>query len=211
VSALADAAPSPPAARPAIAAERHVAGIDPRRAAMGEEGGAILARPAAVQDLGLDDDEIILLLIGPSLWFVPFSCLGAVLAIAVGVLAMTWASRLPAVPWSDVQALVLGVSLVGLRLAWQFLEWSQRLYVLTDRRVVRRSGVLRAAIAETSLDRIRHIVVVAARRERAVGVGTAAFVTEGAAGLDWTLAWETVRRPDEVQSALREAVDRYGR
>lgn len=178
---------------------------------MGEGGGAILARPAVLDDLELDDDEVVLLMLGPSLWFVPYSCLGAVLAIAVCVLGMTWAARLPMVPWSDVQALVLGCSLVGLRLAWQFLEWAQRLYVLTDRRVIRRSGFIRPSMVQQPLNQIRHTVVVAARRERAVGVGTVAFVTAEAAGLDWTLAWEIVRRPDEVQSALRDAVERYGR
>lgn len=183
----------------------------PRMASVSEDGGALLARPEAARDLPLDEDETILLMLSPSPWFVPFACLGALLAIACGVLAMAWAARIPMVPWTDGQAFALGAALAAGRLAWQALEWTQRLYVLTDRRVLRRSGVLRAMVTEERLVNLRHTVVVAARRERAVGVGTLAFVTAAPAGLDWTLAWDTVRRPEEVQGAVREAIERYGR
>jgi len=198
-----------PAGAPACADRRGT--LPAGCASIGESAGALEAPAEALRSLDLEGDETILLMVTPSLWFVPFSALGTLLAVACGILAMTWASRLPTVPWSDAQALVLGLSIAGLRLSWALLEWTQRLYLLTDRRVLRRGGVLRTFIVEEGLGQVRHTVVVASRGERAVGVGTVSFVTAGAAGLDWTLAWEGVRRPAEVQRIVREAIDRYGR
>jgi hypothetical protein len=188
-------------------------GIPVRCASTGDSAGALEPSVSAqhVRHTLLESDETILLMLTPSLWFVPFSSLGTLLAVACGILAMTWTSRLPMVPWSEAQALVLGLSLAGLRLSWALMEWTQRLYLLTDRRVLRRGGVLRGLIVEESLRDVRHTVVVASRGERWVGVGTVSFVTSGAAGLDWTLAWESVRRPAEVQRSVREAIERYGR
>lgn len=181
-------------------------------AAAADADGALADERVELRSIPLDDDELVLLATTPSLWFVPLSCLGSLLAIACGVLAMAWATRLDVVPWSDVQAFLLGAGLAAVRLAWQFVEWSQRLYVLTDRRVLRRSGTLRPTLAEERLVDIRHTVVLAARRERSLRIGTVAFVTARGGGLlDWNLAWETVRQPDDVQQAVRDAVERYGR
>lgn len=199
---------------------RKASRLDERRArarhgalfAAADAGSAISAVRVDVRGISVDEDEIVLLAISPSLWFVPLSCLGSLLAIACGVLAMAWASRLNAVPWSDGQAFLLGAGLAAARLAWQCIEWCQRLYVLTDRRVLRRSGTLRPTVTQQRLEDVRHTVVLAARRERSLRIGTVAFVTARGGGLlDWNLAWETVRRPDEVQHTVREALERYGR
>lgn len=155
----------------------------------------------------LDGDEVVLLALAPSLWFVPLACLGSLAAIACGTLGMAWLSRFPVVPWSDAQAFLLGLSLVGLRLAWQMLEWSMRLYVLTDRRALRLAGILRRRCDQTLLMDVRHTTVLAPPRERALDVGTLLFA---ATGSPFALTWETVRRPQQVLGTVREAVERYG-
>ncbi len=155
----------------------------------------------------LDEDETIILLIQPSLWFIPLSCLGSLAAIAFMSLVMAWSARFSFVPWSDVQSFSLGAVLATARLSWQALEWSQRLYVLTDRRIIKRSGTLRTRVDSAKLREIRHTVVLAAPRERLVNVGTVMFAT--AFGIFGHM-WEAVRRPHEVSTIVREAVDRYG-
>ncbi|MFO0873105.1 MAG: PH domain-containing protein [Phycisphaerales bacterium] len=165
---------------------------------------AAVRAPASIQ---LDDDELVLLAIQPSLWFVPLACLGSLAAIVCAVLAMAWSARFPRVPWTDNQVFALGAVIATARMAWQVVEWSQRLYVLTDRRVLRRSGALRTAIEEVALRDVRHSVVLAAPRERRLDVGTLLFATGASSGL----AWEIVRAPSEVHEVVREAIDRYGR
>jgi len=177
-------------------------------------GGASFAAPGAVRAIAppeaidiLDDDEIIILLIQPSPWYIPLSCLGSLAAIAFITLLMAWSSRFPVAPWTDAVAFGLGAILTIGRLAWQAIDWSQRLYVLTDRRLVRRSGVFRPDSESIPLRDIRHTVVLAAPRERLLGLGTIMFAT--AFGISGH-SWDAVRRPHEVSAVVREAVDRYG-
>ncbi|HMN95226.1 MAG TPA: hypothetical protein PKC43_02565 [Phycisphaerales bacterium] len=183
----------------------------------------------------LDEDEVVLLVLAPSLWFVPLASLGSIAAIACVTLGMAWLSRFPAVHWSDAQAFLLGGFLVGMRLAWQMLEWSMRVYVLTDRRVLRLAGIVSRRCDQALLKEIRHTTLLATPRERALDVGTLLFAaavghtgsssgsatgfTAGftlgstaspTAGSPAALAWETIRRPQHVLGAVRDAIERYG-
>ena len=93
----------------------------------------------------IEDDEVVLLMLRPSLLFVPLASLGALTVIAVvalvlALMAIRWPS---AIPWQEAHAYGLGVAAAAVRLLWQCLEWWCRIYVLTDRRVIRRMGVLR--------------------------------------------------------------------
>lgn len=164
-----------------------------------------VAPPVAIDIL--DEDEIIILLVQPSPWYIPLSCLGSLAAIAFITLLMAWSSRFPVAPWTDGVAFGLGAILSIGRLSWQAIDWSQRLYVLTDRRLIRRSGVFRSTAESLPLRDIRHTVVLAAPRERLLGVGTIIFATAFAISRH---SWDVVRRPHDVSAMVREAVDRYG-
>lgn len=172
-------------------------------AATGDSATIAPRVPAAVP---IDDDELVLLIIHPSPWFVPLACLGSLAAIVCAVLAMAWATRFPFVPWTDGQVFGLGAVIAVARLAWQVVDWTQRLYVLTDRRAMRRGGVLRSRVDQLALRDVRHTVILAPPRERRLDVGTILFASGGSSGL----AWECVRRPGEVQGLVREAIERYG-
>ena len=156
------------------------------------------------------DDEIILLHLRPSLWFVPLSSLGALTAIAMGALLLALlAVRIPWVPWSEIEAYSLGAAVATARLLWQCLEWWSRIYVLTDRRVIRRSGVLRVAVFEAPLRHIQHTSVFVTLRERLFGLGTIGFAT---AGSDVFVAfWVMVYQPFAAHRTVVDAIQRYGR
>jgi hypothetical protein len=82
-------------------------------------------------------------------------------------------------------------------------------YVLTDRRIIRRMGVLRMSIFESPLRNIQHTSVYARLRERLFGLGTIAFATAGSDAFD--ALWVMVRRPFDVHRTVNEAIRRYGR
>ncbi|MCH2160447.1 MAG: PH domain-containing protein [Phycisphaerales bacterium] len=157
----------------------------------------------------LADGEIVLMVMRPSLWMVILWSLNVLLFILGLVFALAWASRFPWAGWTEMQAFGLGMVLVGIRLGWQFLDWANRLYILTDRRVIRRRGVFQVDVFEARLDRIQQTSVLQMVRERIFGLGSIAFATAGNNTLN--AVWEVVRDPHEVQKAVADAIQRFGR
>ena len=157
----------------------------------------------------LDDGETVLLVVRPSLWMVPLWCLEAFVVIAGLVFAFAWAADFDWSPWTERQAFGFGLVTIGLRLLYQFLDWANRLYVLTDRRIMRRRGILQVDLFEARLDRIQQTNVLQLVRERALGLGTIAFATAGTSTLD--ALWEAVSDPFELHREVTGAIDRYGR
>jgi hypothetical protein len=157
------------------------------------------------------DDEIIILMMRPSLLYIPLTALGSVVVIALISFALaylagvTWLTQW--VGWSDTQAFLLGISLAALRLGWQALEWWSRVYVLTDRRIIRRMGVLRVAVFQTELKNIQHTGVFRRLRERIFDLGSIGFATAGSDVFD--AFWVMVARPFAVHRVVNRAIERY--
>jgi hypothetical protein len=95
-----------------------------------------------------------------------------------------------------------------MRLGWQGLEWFNRVYVLTDRRIITRSGVLRVSVYEAQLKFIQHTTVLRRVRERVCGLGTIGFATAGSDVFD--TFWVMIRQPFAVHKIVVEAIHRYG-
>jgi hypothetical protein len=155
----------------------------------------------------IDEDETIILLLRPSPLYIVLSSLGSLALIAVITFALAWMARLSWVGWVDTQAFGLGFGMTVLRLGWQGLEWLSRIYVLTDRRIIRRMGVLRVAVFETPLKNIQHISVFSSVRERVTALGTIGFATAGSDVFD--AFWVMVNDPFGVHRKVNEAIKRY--
>jgi uncharacterized membrane protein YdbT with pleckstrin-like domain len=169
-----------------------------------ERLGSIL--PAAL----IEDDEIVILLLRPSLLFVPLASLGTLTIIAVVALVLALiAAKFSWIPWREMHAYGLGMAAAAARLLWQCLEWWCRIYVLTDRRVIRRMGVLRVSVFEAPLRNIQHTSVFRLLRERIFGLGSIGFATAGSDVFD--AFWTMVRQPFAVHKTVVEAIRRYGR
>lgn len=183
----------------------------PRVANSGVNGGeAVFGRPgeAAVADL-VSGDEIILLLLRPSILFVPLSSLGAVAGIVIVMMLGAYLTKIAWIPWADSHAFTLGALAIVLRLVWQTLEWWNRLYVLTDRRLIRRMGVIRVAVFEAPLSSIQHTSVFISMRERLFGLGSIGFATAGSDTYD--AFWSMIAKPYQAHKVVVEAIRRYGR
>jgi hypothetical protein len=159
----------------------------------------------------LQPGELIILLLKPSPWFIVLESLGTLTALAViGVLVhyvIFHSSGALFYGVSRRQIDLLLVGFAGLRLFWQFLEWLSRIYVLTDRRVLRIQGVLRVTIFEAALKKLQHTTAYFSLRERLFGLGTIGFAT---AGMAFTEAyWRMVAKPLEVHRIVRQTIERY--
>ena len=179
--------------------------------AFDSDGGAIAATEKYSESVTklLSDGEVILAVMRPSIWYVVLWPLGSLLVIMGMVFALAWATRFSWVGWTDSQVFGLGLVLLAIRLTWQFLEWANRLYILTDRRVLRRKGVFQVDVFEARLDRIQQTSVLQLVRERIFGLGSLAFATAGTSTLD--AIWEAIADPFEAQRMVTEAINRYGR
>ena len=153
----------------------------------------------------LDGGEVVILARKPSLWFILFDSLQWIVAGAVVMVGAALAGG-----YMDMIThctLIQGtVVVVACRVGIALLRWVSRFYVLTNRRILRIHGVLRAHILDIALTDVINTRVTVGRHERPVGLGTLRFACEHAAQHD--TAWHNLAHPDEVHAEVRRAIER---
>lgn len=155
----------------------------------------------------IHDDEIIILLLRPSPWYIVLGSIGSLIFIGLVTFALAWMAQLPWIHWSDGQAFLFGMILVAGRLVWQTLEWWCRIYVLTDRRIIRKMGVMRVAVFEAPLRRIQHTSVFESLRERVFRLGSIGFATAGSDTFE--AFWVMIARPYAMHRIVVQTIERY--
>ena len=175
------------------------------------EVSAPQAAAAALPEGMLQDGEVVILLLRPSPMYVPLASPGSLALIGIGtlVLALLAVKAGPWVPWSEGQAYALGAAAIAARLLWLLLDWMGHIYILTDRRVLRRVGVVQVNVFEAPLRNIQHTSVFQTLRERLFGLGTIGFATAGSDTFD--AFWSMVRNPFAVHRTITDALERFGR
>lgn len=176
--------------------------------AAGPAGGDALGLPldraeAMVPADLLQGGEIVILLLKPSPLYILLAAAGHLALIVGVVLGLGYFGVL-----TDRETMVLMVGLVSARLIWQFFEWLSRLYILTDRRVIRIRGVLRVLVFEAQLKQLQHTQSSFSIRERLFALGTISFSTAGT-GLPEAY-WVMLRQPLAVHRQVIQAINRYG-
>ena len=155
----------------------------------------------------LDPDEIIILLIKPSPWYILLTSLGTLGVVALGVIATIMLDRAGVLPILRRDAILFLTAIAGLRLFWQFLEWLSRVYVLTDRRVIRVKGVVRVHVFEAALKRIQHTNTYFSLAERLLGLGSIGFFTAGTGQAE--AYWLMLTDPLTIHQTLVKTLRRY--
>lgn len=155
----------------------------------------------------IDEGELVILSQHPSLLFIILNPLGSLFALALlTVIAYFGASTSP-VPIGRSQVVASGISLILIRLGWSCLEWWCRIYILTDRRIIRRKGVLRVSIFQAPLRRVQHVTMYFSIRERVFALGTIGFATAGT-GIPEAY-WEMISKPLDVYRKVISTIDKY--
>lgn len=189
-------------------ASRPVLNARPAAADAEAESPAIVRGATAIipQEL-ISDGEVVILAIKPSLWFI---LLVSMRWLAVAAVACVAAELLDGQVLSHVFALRIqqaAILIAAIRLIVGALQWLGRVYVLTDRRVMRLKGVLRIDLFQCQLSRIQHTELSLPLSERILFCGTVVFFTAGTDMPD--AAWLTVPRPAQVYQAVIDTIDRY--
>jgi len=142
------------------------------------EGGAAAAADAAVSTpVGalmaghvLRDGELVLLILRPSRWFILLSSLKFMAIVTIFTIFGVLFEDALHIPRR--RAVEAGVWLGIGRVMWAVLQWMGRLYVLTDLRVVRLSGVFNVDIIDCPLRKVAQARLVPSFRERLVRLGS---------------------------------------
>lgn len=172
------------------------------------EAVAPLAVPAAAMKV-LNDGEEIILAVRPSLWMVVLESLptAAIAGVIAAALLIVDPNALN-LPRSVGSAVVLACGLVAvLRVAMVFVRWLGRLYVLTNRRVLRLGGVAAVDVADCPLERMTDAAVMSGSVERLVALGTIIFTIDGQ--LSAELGWTNIAHPEDVAQEVRRAIRRH--
>lgn len=170
--------------------------------------GEAMARSVAagiVPEAVVRDDEVIILAVRPSLWFIPLRAVPGI-AMAVVIVAGLWGYEkcTGGVPYAAAAAVfAAGLLCGGIYIAIAALRWISRLYILTNRRLLTIQGGWKPDVFECPLARISDVVAVYYGPERLLGIGSLAFTVEDNpyARPDWI----HLRKADEIAREIRRA------
>jgi uncharacterized membrane protein YdbT with pleckstrin-like domain len=151
----------------------------------------------------LEGDEVVLLAVKPSGWFVPLISwpvlMGAVL-LGVGAIALEeFFHRGTAQP-----VLLICVAAACLRMMIGCFQWAGRLYVLTNKRLMRVRGILNVDVFTCPLRQISDVARTASLIENLLGVGGLHFTVSGQPSPQGS--WLYVSRPAEVEEIINNAL-----
>ncbi len=153
----------------------------------------------------LRDGELVILLLKPSHWYILLSSLRFIAVVLLIMIATrVFDDNLP--PLNRFAVLEAGIFLIVGRLTWAALQWSSRLYVLTDMRIVAISGVFTATIFDCPLRKIARTRLIFSARERLFRCGTVEIIPlaeDQPEGL-----WQTVAKPKFVHEQIVATINK---
>lgn len=152
----------------------------------------------------LQDGEVVILAVKPSRWLVLLvSWPWVLLAIAVAVATVLVSDGLgSAGTWRAVALACSAVACARVTIAC--FQWQGRLYVLTDRRVLRFRGVFREDVYACPLKHIHRFHLAATLPERALTLASLFFEPDDDAP-PGEGHWICLARPQEVHRLVEEA------
>jgi uncharacterized membrane protein YdbT with pleckstrin-like domain len=150
----------------------------------------------------LNRNEEIALDLRPHWWYFGRQILTGIPLLIVVILVLNIGS-------DDIRKWV-GYLVVILVIAWavwlglKYLSWARTYFVVTNQRVVYRTGVIARKGAEIPLDRITNINFTQRMFERIIGAGNLEVQSAGEQG---TTTFDFVRHPDGVQQEIYRQMD----
>jgi membrane protein YdbS with pleckstrin-like domain len=148
----------------------------------------------------INEGETVVLDLKPHWWF--FWKHIAAGAVLVAVL-VAWVGPLDSGSWAQIP-LALGILVYLAFVIVKYLNWTYTHFVLTDRRVISRTGIISKRGTEIPLDRVNNIDFSQRLFERLIGAGDLSIES---AGKDGQSHFENVRHPDMVQQEIYRQIE----
>jgi hypothetical protein len=151
----------------------------------------------------LRDGEVVLLILKPSRWSIVLSSLPFFALLTIGAIA----GNLCLEPRNQHLVIEVIALAVAARIMWATLLWMSRLYIMTDYRILRLSGVLSVDVFDCPLRKVRQTRLLYSLRERLWSLGS--IEIQPADSLSDPRPpgiWQSVRRPADVHDRIRSAI-----
>ncbi len=143
----------------------------------------------------INEGESVVLDLKPHWWFFwKHIAVGGGLLVAM----IVWVGPLNSSNWAKFPIAIAIVVYVAFVIV-KYLTWTYTHFVLTDRRVISRSGIISKRGTEVPLDRVNNIDFSQRFWERLIGAGDLSIES---AGKDGQSHFENVRHPDMVQQEI---------
>jgi hypothetical protein len=174
-----------------------------------ESGATVAAIPATPMSTllaghVLRDGELILLLLRPSRWFILLSSLRFMAIVVIFMLlALLFDDKLHGTPRQYVE---IGIFLMAGRLMWAVLQWMGRLYILTDLRIIRLTGVFTVELFDCPLRKVARTLLEISFKERLVRVGSIAIIPQDEQCPIGS--WQMVGQPRLVHEQISATISR---
>jgi len=152
----------------------------------------------------LRDGEIVLLILKPSLWFIllnSFRFVAIVAACAGMVILIDGRINNRDRVFTDSATIFIIA-----RLMWATLIWMSRLYVLTDQRILRLSGVFFTDVFDCPLRKIASARRTATLSEKIFALGSIEILPADDRRLP--TSWQTIAHPKQIHSVVVAAITR---
>ncbi|HEY0009687.1 MAG TPA: PH domain-containing protein [Tepidisphaeraceae bacterium] len=150
----------------------------------------------------IEAGEIVQIIIKPSRWFILLNSL-RFSAIAIMVIVGLHLLRWPLMNNTTVVQLMLLVVLS--RTAFSAMQWMGRYYIVTDRRVMRLSGVFTPELLACSLRKVQAVKMYRTVGERLLGKGSIEITGDCHPHL---MTWQTITNHREIHERVLAAVRR---
>jgi hypothetical protein len=164
------------------------------------------AAGAIVPEKLLDEGEVVILAIKPSVWYVLLNSFPAVAAASAIALAGYAAGSVFDIDLAPKVVLLLCAAMALAKVLVSCVQWAGRLYVLTNVRIMRVRGVLRLDVFQCPLKGIKELNLSASVPERMLSVGSLWFHVEGSQAEE--TAWLHIAQPHEVHEIVSDAIKR---
>ena len=164
---------------------------------------ATVEKSRAAQLELLDDNEIIELSIKPSLWFVAIVSLRFVAFVAIIVAIVLLTTPATGSIW-PVYILPSAILACLARVVFASLQWASRVYVLTNRRVMRLSGVVTVEVTDCLLKRVTSTNLELGTLPRLLGLGSIHITPVGEN--QKPVIWEYVAPAGDIYAKLVRAI-----
>jgi hypothetical protein len=152
----------------------------------------------------LREGELVLLILRPSRWFIMLTSLRFLAGVAV-LAGLLWffddGSRYRGLRYMEAAAF-----LSACRIMWAILQWMGRLYILTDLRIIRLSGVFNIEIFDCPLRKVARTHLQRTLKEQLARVGSIVIVPQDEQMPIGT--WHMVAHPRTVLEKIRSTIAR---
>lgn len=159
----------------------------------------------------LNDDESVTVDLHPHWWFLapPTATLLAVTAAGIATLALTDTDSVARTIASWAVIVVLALNVIWLIV--RYARWATTTFVVTDRRIIFRTGVVATRGIEIPLERVNTVHYHQGLFERIIGTGDLLIESGGETGQQH---FTDIRQPDRLQRTIHETLElrraRYG-